>query len=191
MKVILLGDSIRMPETGYGKIVEKVLREKGYDVFQPEDNCRFAKNMLRMLFDYRSQLEDADVIHFNVGHWDLCTINSDNTPFSSIDEYKDNLERIAKLLLKITPHVIFATTTPVRKENPYQNNEIVERYNKAAIEVMNKLGIKINDLYHSISDDVDKYILGNGDYIHPTEIGKEILAKQVIKVIEEEMKKGA
>ena len=39
-KVVLLGDSIRL--IGYGKKVEEMLRPE-YEVWQPEDNCRFAK----------------------------------------------------------------------------------------------------------------------------------------------------
>ena len=39
MKVTLLGDSIRL--IGYGKEVEKLLGDE-FEVFQPEDNCRFS-----------------------------------------------------------------------------------------------------------------------------------------------------
>ena len=70
-KVVLLGDSIRM--MGYGSHVAGCLGE-GYTVWQPEDNCRWAQYTLRMLFEYKNELKDADVIHFNVGHWDLCRL---------------------------------------------------------------------------------------------------------------------
>lgn len=43
-KVALLGDSIRL--IGYGQIVPQMLGEN-YEVFQTEDNCRFAKYTLR------------------------------------------------------------------------------------------------------------------------------------------------
>ena len=56
-KVVLLGDSIRL--IGYGTIVPKMLGEE-YEVFQPEDNCRWAKYTERMLFDYKNYLKDAD-----------------------------------------------------------------------------------------------------------------------------------
>ena len=48
-KVTLLGDSIR--QIGYGTRVPELLGED-YEVFQPEENCRFVKYTLRMLFDY-------------------------------------------------------------------------------------------------------------------------------------------
>ena len=51
-KVVLLGDSIRL--WGYGTKVPEMLGED-YEVWQPEDNCRFVKYTLRGLFmDVRS-----------------------------------------------------------------------------------------------------------------------------------------
>ncbi len=47
-KVVLLGDSIRL--WGYGTKVPELLG-KDYEVWQPEDNCRFVKYTLRGLFD--------------------------------------------------------------------------------------------------------------------------------------------
>ena len=188
MKVVLFGDSIRYGKGSYGPYVNERLTKEGHIVFEPDDNCRFAKYTLRLLFDYREQIKDADVIHFNIGHWDLCTLPPETEPFSTIEEYKNNLRRVAKIFLGITPHVIFATTTPVRKENMYQNNDIIRKYNAAAIEVMKELNIKIDDLFSLLIPDVEKYILGDGDYIHTTVAGRDILIEQVYKVIEEEIK---
>ncbi|MCI6734265.1 MAG: hypothetical protein MR437_04210, partial [Clostridiales bacterium] len=68
-KVTLLGDSIR--QIGYGKTVAEELRKEGIEVFQPEENCRFSKYTLRMLFDYKEQIAGSDVIHWNNGLWDV------------------------------------------------------------------------------------------------------------------------
>ena len=56
---MLLGDSIRL--IGYGQKVEEMLKDR-FEIWQPEDNCRFAKYTLRMLFDFRQDIENADVI---------------------------------------------------------------------------------------------------------------------------------
>ena len=59
MKVTLLGDSIRFgagERQGYGNRTAELLGED-FQVFQPADNCRFAKYMLRMLFDYEKAME--------------------------------------------------------------------------------------------------------------------------------------
>ena len=69
-KVALLGDSIRL--LGYGTKVPELLGEE-YEVFQPEDNCRFVKYTLRMLFELREQIQDSDIIHWNNGLWDTST----------------------------------------------------------------------------------------------------------------------
>lgn len=180
MKVVLLGDSIRL--IGYGKTVEEQLRKEGHEVFQPEDNCRFVKYLLRCLFDYREQIKDANVIHFNAGLWDVCTINDDEEVFTSIEEYKDNLRRVTKLLLKITPNVIFATTTPVRIEHPYNDNKVIDKYNVAAKEVMKELNVRINDLNSLLRNDINKYIRED-DLIHLTDDGIKVCAEQVLESI--------
>ena len=184
MKIVLFGDSIR--QLGYGNKVEEELRKYGYDVFQPEDNCRFAKYTLRMIFDYKEQIKDANIIHFNVGHWDLCNINEDGENFSTLEEYEMNIRRILKAFFKITPKVIFATTTPVRENHPYNSNDDIVLYNKKAIEIMNEYGVKVNDLYSLLKDDVNRYIRED-DLIHLTDEGINKCAKQVIKSIKEIM----
>lgn len=49
MKVTLIGDSIRV--LGYGKLVPELLGDS-YEVYQPNDNCRFAKYTLRGVYDW-------------------------------------------------------------------------------------------------------------------------------------------
>ena len=46
-KLVLLGDSIRL--FGYGTVIQELLPE--YEIYQPEENCRFAKYLLRLLFE--------------------------------------------------------------------------------------------------------------------------------------------
>ncbi|MBO4343303.1 MAG: hypothetical protein J5844_01465, partial [Clostridia bacterium] len=126
IKVALLGDSIR--QIGYGTKIHEFLGEE-YEVYQPEENCRFVKYTLRMLFDYKENLKDRDIIHWNNGLWDVCRLYEDGDTFSSEKEYVDNMLRVAKILKSITPNVIFATTTPVRNENKHNNNADIDRFN--------------------------------------------------------------
>ena len=44
--------------------------------------------------------------------------------------------RIADILLKITPNVIFAATTPVRNNYPYQTIEDAARLNAAIVSLL-------------------------------------------------------
>ena len=184
MKIVILGDSIRQ---AYGPVVEEALRKEGHEVWQPVDNCRYAKHTFRMIFDYHEQIKDADIIHFNVGLWDVCKIN-DDINFTPLEQYIFDLERVAKALLKITPHVIFSTTTPVKPNHPHNNNVDIDEYNKAAIRVMNKLHVKVNDLGGLIKKDIERYIKEE-DLIHLTEEGVKVASESVLKTIKEEIKK--
>ena len=175
IKVALLGDSIRM--IGYGTKVPELLGS-GYNVFQPEENCRFAKYTLRMLFDYKENLKDCDIIHWNNGLWDVCRLYEDGDSFSSEDEYVENMLRIADILKNITPNVIFATTTPVRKENPYNRNEDIDRFNSLIVPKVAEMGFMINDLNALLKNDIEKYIRSD-DLIHLTDSGIDLCAAQV------------
>ena len=177
-KVTLLGDSIR--QLGYGKRVEELLKGE-YEVFQPEDNCRFAKYTLRMLFDYREQIAGSDVIHWNNGLWDVSDLFGDGQS-SSTEEYCANMLRIADLLLKITSTVIFATTTPVRNGYQYQENGDIAKLNEAIVPLLKAKNIAINDLYGLVYP-VKETILRDDDLIHLNDEGIELCAKQVVDAI--------
>ena len=116
MKVTLLGDSIRQQ---YCPKVKEILGE-GFEVWAPEDNCRFAKYTLRGLFDWAMNMEGSEIVHWNNGLWDLCNLFGDGT-FTSDEEYAENIIRIADILKKKYGTVIFATTTPVRSTNVFNN----------------------------------------------------------------------
>lgn len=181
-KVTLLGDSIR--QIGYGARVAELLGDE-YEVFQPEDNCRFVKYTLRMLFDYREQIKGSDVIHWNNGLWDITSkIFDDGQPFTSEEEYVVNMLRVAKELKKLGKRIIFATTTPCHKEFPYNENSIIERYNELIVPKLQEMGVEINDLHASVNQDIYRYI--GADQIHLSEEGVEMCAKQVVAAIKGE-----
>ncbi|MBR2646282.1 MAG: SGNH/GDSL hydrolase family protein [Clostridia bacterium] len=178
-KVVLLGDSIRM--IGYGKLVPEMLGEE-YEVFQPDDNCRFAKYTLRMLFDYKDQIADADVIHWNNGLWDCTSIFEDGV-FTPEEEYVENMLRIARMLKAITPNVIFATTTPSRDDYEYTHNDKIDRYNEVIVPKLQEMGIVINDLNAIVRADKPNLICD--DKLHLSEKGALLCAEQVVKMIKQ------
>lgn len=177
-KVVLLGDSIR--QLGYGKKVEENLQPE-CEVWQPEDNCRFAKYTLRMLFDYKPQIEGADVIHWNNGLWDACDIFGDG-PFTSLDEYVNNMLRIADILLSYGKKVIFATITPTHPEYPYHDYDRIKLYNDTIVPKLQEKGVIINDLFDLMKDHRFDGICE--DLIHLNEYGVELCAKQVTEAIQ-------
>ena len=178
-KVVLLGDSIR--QIGYGKKVEELLKPD-CEVWQPEDNCRFAKYTLRLIFDFQEQIKGADVIHWNNGLWDVCDILGDG-PFSTLDEYVNNMLRIVDILQKWGKTVIFATTTPTHPDYEYGAYERTRLYNETLIAELKKRGVRINDLFSLM----DEHRLDGicEDKIHLNEKGIELCAAQVVKSIRE------
>ena len=175
-KIILLGDSIRL---SYGDRVRELLGE-GYTVWQPEDNCRFASYTLRMLYDYREQLKEADVIHFNCGLWDMCDLFGDG-PFTPLEVYAEQMVRIAKILKTYAPVVIFATTTPPSPKMWGHDLNRVRAYNAAAMAALEPLGILFDDLFTPVAEDIDRMI--SEDYLHASPYGVEILANRVADCI--------
>jgi len=75
-KIVLLGDSIRL--IGYGTRIQEFLGED-YEIWQPEDNCRYSFYTLRLLRDFSKEIQGADVIHWNNGLWDICDWYGDGT----------------------------------------------------------------------------------------------------------------
>ena len=184
MKVALLGDSIRFGAgyiAGYGERVSDLLAPD-FEVFQPDENCKYAKYTLRMLFDYREVMKDCSIVHFNVGHWDVCDLFGDGT-FSTEEEYRDNVVRIARLLKSRHDAVIFATTTPVRNENIHNKNENIARFNAIAVEALEKEGVIINDLNSLLIGDIDRYICS--DLIPLSVEGVDVCAEAVAAKIRE------
>lgn len=180
----LIGDSIRR---GYDKSVKKSLAGKANVIF-PEDNCRFASYVLRYFHEFLGDVkgEDIDVVHWNAGLWD-CLRLFEEEPHTPIDVYTYYIDRICKRIKKICPNakVIFATSTKVIPERTNKNfmryNEDIEKYNKAAVEVVKKYGFEVNDLYSlSIALPEDAH----SDWVHYyTPKGTEFFTNQVLKCV--------
>ena len=177
MKITLLGDSIRM---SYGARVAELLGPD-FEVWQPEENCRFSSYTLRGMWDWAANMEGSELVHWNNGLWDVCNIFDDGF-FTKPEVYVDNMIRIAKILQKRHGTVIFATTTPVTEDNPHNKNADIIRYNELLVPELQKLGIIINDLHTTVYPNIDTMIRKD-DKIHLTEEGIEVCAKQVADAI--------
>ena len=175
-KLILLGDSIRM---GYGKAVPELLRDE-FVTWQPEENCRFSKYTLRYAsFEWAPQIRGSDVIHWNNGLWDVCDLGYG--VFTPLEEYVQNMTRLAELLLQMGKRVIFATTTPVKEDHRYHTNALTEQYNAQIVPVLRNMGVQINDLYSFVYPHWKEWICE--DLIHLNDAGIAACAAQIEKVI--------
>ena len=183
-KIALLGDSIRL--IGYGTALPQILGD-GFEVWQPEDNCRFSFYLLRTVFDCSADLEGSDIIHFNCGLWDENDLFGDGS-FTPVEDYVKSVCRIADILSKKCKKLIFATTTPVRPENEHNDNGRIRKYNEAVVPELTKRDIAINDLNALISKDIEKYIRAD-DLIHLTGDGIAAAAEQTAEIIKAEAAK--
>ena len=178
-KIILLGDSIRL--MGYGaSVADTLTAHHDCTVWQPDDNCRFASYTFRMCFDYKAQMEGADVIHWNNGLWDLCDLYGDGA-FTPMEDYIRTLVRIARVLKTYAPVVIFATTTPPKPEMWGHDMDRLKAYNAAAVEALSAEGVYINDLFTPVYEDMEGMICD--DLIHLSDKGIEVCAERVLNAI--------
>ncbi|MBO5701430.1 MAG: SGNH/GDSL hydrolase family protein [Clostridia bacterium] len=150
-KIILIGDSIRM---GYDKYVKEAFSETA-EVYYPADNCRFATYIIRFVHEWKKKgewPEDADLVHWNAGLWDVPEIMGDD-PVTPIEHYAVQIARIDRRLRELFPKakIVFATSTAVEEEKfgPVfkRRNATIEAFNAAAIKALEGTDTVIDDLY--------------------------------------------
>jgi len=178
-KVFFLGDSIRLH---YQELVQEQLKDRAQFFWSP-DNGRFTSYTMRYLDQWAALCPDADIVHWNNGHWDADHMYGDEDSLVSFDEYKRNLSHLEGYIRKLFPkaRIIFAFTTPVDDGHPRVFNSEIERNNEAARAILEPRGVIINDLYSVIKSNM-QYI--GPDKTHMLDEGCQALAKQVSRTIE-------
>lgn len=190
--ILLIGDSI---SGGYEKQVKQALKGKA-NVIKNEGNAEWTGTGLKKIDSYLGDTK-WDVIHFNWGLWDLYGwqyAQEDRSP----EAYAKRLDQLVTRMKKTGAKLIFATTTPACK-GPEQTmlkrfkQEVVitpeqqAKYSEAALAVMKKHGVEINDLYAYILPTLDKHS-GGPDNVHFTGSGNGHLAKKVAATLEEALR---
>lgn len=182
-RVVLVGDSIRM---GYAPLVAKRLEGKAI-VISAKPNGEDTVNVLRNLDEWVIK-ERPDVVHINAGLHDLkVTVKSYQVPLA---DYEKNLQTILERIQTGTKaKVMFATSTPIvdalhaqRKVGFDRFEADVQKYNAAAVAVMHRAGVPVNDL-HQLVEDGGREKLMASDGTHYTEQGYELLATAVAEKI--------
>ena len=184
-KIVLIGDSIRM---GYDKYVREALADVA-DVYYPDENCRFAENVLRFAHEWKDKMgapDDVDLVHWNAGLWDVLELFEDE-PLSTPEYYAHVLPRIHKRLRMLFPKakIIFATNTSVNEaianKNFRRHNATIEEFNEVAVRALSGLDTEINDLYALTSRLPLEY---HSDFVHfYTDKGTEVIGGRVLSVI--------
>jgi acyl-CoA thioesterase-1 len=200
--VLLIGDSISI---GYTRAVRDLLKGKA-NVFRPingkgeAENCSDTSKGIAELDRWLALAPKWAVIHFNWGLHDLKRMtpgastptpsaNPEDPPLRSVNDYRENLEKIVARLQQTGARLVFATTTPVPEgvKSPFRAPGDPARYNLAASEVMKHNGVQMNDLYTFIRPHLAELQLPQN--VHFTGKGSEALAEQVVEVIKTELSK--
>jgi hypothetical protein len=134
------------------------------------------------------------VIHFNWGLWDLCYRHPESKVYgnrdkirgiltTTLDQYRENLERLVIRLKKTGARLVWASTTPVPEGEAGRFRDDPQRYNGVAERIMRRHGIAINDLYTFLLPHRDALYVAPGD-VHFTEAGYRLLAQRVAEQIQ-------
>ncbi len=189
-KVLIIGDSISI---GYFEPM-KALLEGQAEVYHNAGNAAHTANGLAKLDEWLGDTQ-WDVIHFNHGLHDLKYMNekgqlvdvSQGAQQIPVEQYAQNLEELTKRLKKTGATLIFATTTPVPEGATGRIPSDAKRYNEAALKVMKRYRVRIDDLYAFALPRLDS--IQQPHNVHFTEEGSRLLAEQVAASIREALKK--
>jgi len=186
-RILLIGDSIC---GGYHKEVIRQLKDKAV-VVKNNGNAQWTGTGLEKIDEWLGD-GDWDIIHFNWGLWDIYGwrfYDEDRSP----EAYAQRLDQLVTRMKKTGAKLIWATTTPVcpgpeatmlkrwNKESVITPDQQAA-YRKAALEVMEKHGVEVNDLYSYILPDLEKYS-PDPDNVHFTGSGSGHLAQKVTRTL--------
>jgi len=200
--VLIIGDSISI---GYTPFVKEMLAGKA-NVTRPmledgnPENCegttKGVQNIKRWLTNSGAgdSASQWDIIHFNFGlhdikHVDPVTGENSNNPKhplqAALKQYKKNLEIIVDILRTSRATLIFATTTPYPDKvgGPLRDPGMSAKYNSAAVKIMNRNEIIIDDLYTFMLPRMNELQLPEN--VHFTTEGYQALAQKVVERINE------
>jgi hypothetical protein len=180
--VLIIGDSISM---GYTPFVKELLNGKA-TVWHPDENCEGTMKGILKIDEWIGSTR-WDIIHFNFGLHDLKHVNAktgepstkpEDPRQTDIKQYSKNLKIIIEKLKASGAKLIFATTTPVpEKSSPLREPEQVLIYNEAALKIMKKENIPVDDLFRLALPRLKELQLA--DNVHFTPEGYRALAEKV------------
>ncbi len=138
---------------------------------------------------------DWDVIYFNFGLHDLSWADQNQAEVVvgtegagqrvPLDQYEAQLQEIVGILRQTNATLIFATTTPVYDTAGSRVAGAEIPYNKVAVEVMERNGVRVSDLHgFALATIRVNQLVGGSDNIHFTPAGYEALSAAVVEALE-------
>ena len=184
MKVVLIGDSIRM---GYQPLVVK--KCTWAEVWGPTENCAHSVWTLTNFQQWVAD-QNPDIVHVNFGLHDV-SVFLDGEHQIILPQYRLCLQRFIDRVKGLGgARMIWATTTPLYQPEEgvpmSQWKEVavaeIDVYNAAALEIVQREGIPVNDLHDVIVRNGFAKCL-SADGCHMTEFGNEVLSDAVVQAI--------
>ncbi|MGQ9649533.1 MAG: glycosyl hydrolase family 28 protein [Phycisphaerae bacterium] len=180
-RVLIIGDSISI---GYTEPVREMLGDVA-DVTHNPGNAADTWKGLKELDAWLGS-QKWSVIHFNWGLHDLKHVRDGRLDLtaprvSSLEQYRDNLEKLVLRLKASGARLIWASTTPIPEgaAGRIKGQEI--EFNAAAREIMDKHGVMVNDLHTWVAPHLTRY-QQKAD-VHFTREGSKFLAEKVARRI--------
>ncbi|MCZ2156933.1 MAG: SGNH/GDSL hydrolase family protein [Bryobacterales bacterium] len=176
-RALLIGDSISI---GYTLFVRELLKGKA-NVHRIPTNAGPTPKGIENIDEWLGK-RPWDAIHFNWGLHDVKYMFDDQLQVD-LPQYVRNLGRLVWRLHRTGARLIWATTTPVPSvvHGPKRISEDVVRYNAAALDLMRREGVAVNDLYTVANERLAE--LQRPENVHFTEAGSKVLAEHVASSI--------
>ncbi|KAK7294694.1 hypothetical protein RJT34_17587 [Clitoria ternatea] len=203
---VLFGSSIvqfSYIHQGWGAILSHLYSRKADIVLRGYTgwNSRRALQVLEEIFPKNATEQPSLVIVYFGGNDSLLPHPSGLGQHVPLQEYIENMRKIAIHLQSLSKktHLIFLTAPPVNEDQIFQErlmqgimqgpqlrtNESCRIYSEACLELCRQMNIKAIDLWSAIQKRDDWRDVCFTDGIHLTSEGSKIVAKEILKVLEE------
>ncbi|MDE0103053.1 MAG: SGNH/GDSL hydrolase family protein [Bryobacterales bacterium] len=183
-RVLIIGDSISI---GYTLPLREALAGVA-NVHRPPENCAHTARGLERL---RKWLGEGrwDLIHFNWGLHDLKHVDSegglalppDGKRVHSVRQYEENLGLLVQQLQQTGAKLLWRPTTPVPEGAAGRFPADVPIYNEAALRVMTRHGVAVDDLNAFIKERAIPHV--RPDNVHFSKESSALLAQHIAGVI--------
>lgn len=183
-RVLIIGDSISL---GYTPHVVRMLKDEAL-VQHNRGNAQHTGTGLKKIDNWLGDTQ-WDVIHFNWGLWDLCYRHPESkvqgrrdkvrgTLTTTPEQYEKNLDQLVSRMKQTQAVLIWASTTVVPEGEAGRRVNDDRKYNEIAARVMQKHGVRTNDLNSLTRTFAPELFTKPGD-VHFKPEGYQKLAEQV------------
>ncbi|KEH23169.1 putative SGNH hydrolase-type esterase domain-containing protein [Medicago truncatula] len=200
-QIVLFGSSIiqmSFDNGGWGAILANLYARKADIVLRGYSgwNSRRALEVLDEVFPKDAYVQPSLVIIYFGGNDSIHPHPSGLGPHVPIEEYKENMRKIANYLKSLSDHIrlIFLTSPPIsevqikKKLSATQTgrtNEHCGIYARALLELCDEMNLKVVNLWSAIQEREDWLDVSFTDGVHLSAEGSKVVLKEILRVLRE------